>query len=247
MSLKPKVALAQDFLAVLAKLPNAVQGKILKWAIRFQSDPTSSGINYENINAARDANLKSVRIDQDWRGIVFKPSQGDVYVLLYVDHHDDAYRWAENRKIAINPVTGAMQIVLTEHVSVQIPVAAAVEVEPGPFVALSDQELLSIGVPEDFLLAVRQIHDETSLDGMQSSLPVEAYEALFLLLAGDSISQILSGRETRVDQKIDVTDFAGALDRAESQSRFVIIEDDEALSAIMNAPLAQWRVFLHPT
>jgi hypothetical protein len=247
MSLKPKVALAQDFLAVLAKLPNAVQGKILKWAIRFQSDPTSSGINYENINAARDANLKSVRIDQDWRGIVFKPSQGDVYVLLYVDHHDDAYRWAENRKIAINPVTGAMQIVLTEHVSVQIPVAASVEVAPGPFVALSDQELLSIGVPEDFLIAVRQIPDETSLDGMQCSLPVEAYEALFLLLAGDSISQILSGRETRIDVEIDVTDFAGALDRAESQSRFVIIEDDEALSAIMNAPLAQWRVFLHPT
>ena len=130
MSLKPKVALAQDFLAVLAKLPNAVQGKILKWAIRFQSDPTSSGINYENINAARDANLKSVRIDQDWRGIVFKPSQGDVYVLLYVDHHDDAYRWAENRKIAINPVTGAMQIVLTEHVSVQIPVAAPLKWRP---------------------------------------------------------------------------------------------------------------------
>lgn len=247
MSLKPKVALAQDFLAVLAKLPNAVQSKILKWAIKFQNDPTSSGINYENINAARDANLKSVRIDQDWRGIVFKPNQGDVYVLLYVDHHDDAYRWAENRKIAINPVTGAMQIVLTEHVSVQMPVAAAVEVTPGPFVALTDQELLSIGVPEDFLVAVRQIHDEASLDGMQCSLPVEAYEALFLLLAGDSISQILSGRETRVDEVIDVTDFAGALDRAESQSRFVIIEDDEALSAIMNAPLAQWRVFLHPT
>lgn len=247
MSLKPKVALAQDFLTVLAKLPNAVQGKILKWAIKFQNDPTSSGINYEKINAARDANLKSVRIDQDWRGIVFKPNQGDVYVLLYVDHHDDAYRWAENRKIAINPVTGAMQIVLTEHVSVQIPVVAAVEVTPGPFAALGDQELLSIGVPEDLLISVRQIRDEMSLDCMQSSLPVEAYEALFLLLAGDSISQILSGRETRVDDEIDVTDFAGALDRAESQSRFVIIEDDEALSAIMNAPLAQWRVFLHPT
>ena len=67
MSLKPKVALAQDFLSVLAKLPNAIQGKILKWAIKFQSDPTSSGINYENIYAARDANLKSVRIDQDVR------------------------------------------------------------------------------------------------------------------------------------------------------------------------------------
>ncbi|MDR3428226.1 UvrD-helicase domain-containing protein [Silvimonas sp.] len=252
MSLKPKVALAQDFLSVMARLPNTVQGKILKWAIKFQSDPTSSGINYENINAARDSNLKSVRIDQDWRGIVFKPSQGDVYVLLYVDHHDDAYLWAENRKIAINPVTGAMQIVLTEHVSVlQEPVTAtavaAAEKAPSPFTTLSNQELMSVGVPEDLLPAVRQINDETDLDGMHGTLPVEAYEALFLFLAGDSISQILVARETRVDVAIDVTDFAGALDRAESQSRFVIVEDDEALSTIMNAPLAQWRVFLHPT
>ena len=249
MSLKPKVALAQDFLYVMARLPNAVQGKILKWAIRFQSDPTSSGINYENINAARDSNLKSVRIDHEWRGIVFKPSQGDVYVLLYVDHHDDAYRWAENRKIAINPVTGAMQIVLTEHVSVQEPVSdtLAAEKASSPFEELSDQELMSVGVPEDLLLAVRQIDDEASLDAMQGTLPVEAYEALFLFIAGDSISQILAARETRVDAVIDVTDFAGALDRAESQSRFVIVEDDEVLSAIMNAPLAQWRVFLHPT
>lgn len=249
MSLKPKVALAQDFLSVMARLPNAVQGKILKWAIKFQSDPTSSGINYENINAARDSNLKSVRIDQDWRGIVFKPSQGDVYVLLYVDHHDDAYRWAENRKIAINPVTGAMQIVLTEHVSVQAPVVAAASVGkmPGPFAALSDQELMSVGVPEDLLSAVHQINNEDELESIQGALPVEAYEALFLFMAGDSISQILSARETRVDLAIDVTDFAGALNRAESQSRFVIVEDDEALSAIMNAPLALWRVFLHPT
>lgn len=247
MSLKPKVALAQDFLAVLAKLPNAVQGKILKWAIKFQSDPTSSGINYENINAARDANLKSVRIDQDWRGIVFKPSQGDVYVLLYVDHHDDAYRWAENKKIAINPVTGAMQIVFTEHVSVQEAVSSVPKSVPGPFAKLCDQELMSVGVPEDLVARVRQLGDEASLDGMQSVLPVEAYEALFLFLAGDTIDQILTSRETRVDVAIDLTDFLGALDRAESQSRFVIVEDDEALTAIMNAPLAQWRVFLHPT
>ena len=40
MSLKPKVALSQDFLLNLAKLPAAVQGKVLKWAIRFQTDPT---------------------------------------------------------------------------------------------------------------------------------------------------------------------------------------------------------------
>src|SRR5262245_24198151 len=116
MAFKPKVALAQDFLANLATLPNAVQGKVLKWALRFQSDPTSKGINYEPIRAARDKNLKSVRIDQDWRGIVFKPPSGDIYVLMYVDHHDKAYKWAEGRRIAVNPVTGALQVFAVETV-----------------------------------------------------------------------------------------------------------------------------------
>jgi hypothetical protein len=247
--MKPKVALSQDLLANLAKFPSPVQNKVLKWAIRFQSDPTATGINYETIKGSRDACLRSVRIDQDWRGIVFKPAQGDVYVLLYVDHHDDAYRWAENRRIAINPVTGAMQIVLTEEIveTVASPELSDDLPPSGLFSQFSDRDLLSIGTPEAHLPMVRAIVNENQLDVLQAKLPVEAYEGLFLLAAGDTINQILAGRDTRVDQTIDTTDFAGSLDRAESQSRFVIVEDDEALTAILNAPLGQWRVFLHPT
>ena len=249
MNAKPKVALSQDLLSNLAKFSSAVQGKILKWAIKFQSDPTSPGINYENIQAARDPSLKSIRIDQDWRGIVFKPTTGDVYVLLYVDHHDAAYRWAENRKIAINPVTGAMQIVFTQEVFEQasIPKTDISETAAKLFSSLKDKELLSIGVPESNLFRVRDIKSEEELDALQSILPVEAYEGLFLLAAGDSIDQILAARDTRVDQPIDTQDYSGSLTRAESQARFVVVENDEALIAILNAPLAQWRVFLHPT
>ena len=262
MSFKPKVALAQDFLLQLARLPVSVHSKVMKWAIQFQADPTSSGINYENINGAKDSNLKSVRLDKDWRGIVFKPSKGDVYVLLYVDHHDDAYRWAENRKLTINPVTGAMQMVMLEHVveqevergalEQQTPdyVASAQPVEPDAaplFGELSDTELMSLGVPEELLPAVRKINLEEALDALQPRLPAEAYEGLFLVAAGDSVNQVLQARETRVDQTIDTSDFAAALATAESQSRFVVVDDDEAMLAIMNAPLAQWRVFLHPT
>ena len=262
MSFKPKVALAQDFLLQLARLPVSVHSKVMKWAIQFQADPTSSGINYENINGAKDPNLKSVRLDKDWRGIVFKPSKGDVYVLLYVDHHDDAYRWAENRKLTINPVTGAMQMVTLEHVVEREAEAGAPEqpvpdyaappqpVEPVPaplFGEFSDTELMSLGVPEELLSAVRKIGSEEALDALQSRLPAEAYEGLFLVAAGDSVNQVLQARETRVDQAIDISDFAAALATAESQSRFVVVDDDEAMLAIMNAPLAQWRVFLHPT
>lgn len=260
MSLKPKVALSNDFLLQLSKLPAKVHGKVMKWAIQFQADPTSPSINYENIHGARDTNLKSVRLDLDWRGIVFKPSSGDVYVLLYVDHHDDAYRWAENRKLTINPVTGAMQLVTLEQVQeitqekpTSFDVGAAPPEDQQPtmaaslFAGLSDKELMSLGVPAELLELVRQIPDEGMLDKLQSRLPVEAYEGLFLVAAGDSVSQVLNARETRVDRKIDTEDFATALATPESQSRFVVVSDDESLAAILNAPLAQWRVFLHPT
>ncbi|KWK49659.1 hypothetical protein WT81_13825 [Burkholderia stagnalis] len=258
MSLKPKVALSSEFLAQLAKLPSNIHTKVLKWAIGFQTNPTSSGTNYENIKGARDPNLKSVRVDGDWRGIVFKPSSGDVYVLLYVGPHDEAYRWAENRKLTINPVTGAMQLVTFEHVAEQLP--ATGELQPAAaspahaaqataplFVTFDDRELMSLGVPQELLGDVRSISSDAELDAIQARLPVEAYEGLFLVAAGDTISQVLIARESRVDKVIDTEDFATALTTPESQSRFVVVDDDETLAAILNAPLAQWRVFLHPS
>ena len=262
MSFKPKVALSNEFLLQLAKLPAKVHTKVMKWAIQFQADPKSPGINYENINGARDPNLKSVRLDGDWRGIVFKPSAGDVYVLLYVDHHDDAYRWAENRKLTINPVTGAMQMLTFESITEQVPektpsandavVDGAVAqpdsaAAPALFASLEDRELMSLGVPQELLSFVRGIACEDELDAKQALLPLEAYEGLFLVAAGDTVSQVLNARETRVDKVIDTSDFAAALATPESQSRFVVVSDDESMTAILNAPLAQWRVFLHPT
>lgn len=258
MSFKPKVALSNEFLLQLAKLPANVHTKVMKWAIQFQADPKSPGINYENINGARDANLKSVRLDRDWRGIVFKPSAGDVYVLLYVDHHDDAYRWAENKKLSINPVTGAMQMVNFENVTEVQPApngqseAGGASVQPSEpakhlFADLDERELMSLGVPEEQLELVRGVGSDAELDAIQALLPMEAYEGLFLVAAGDTVSQILTARETRIDRIIDTTDYAAALGTPESQSRFVVVSDDETMTAILNAPLAQWRVFLHPT
>jgi superfamily I DNA/RNA helicase len=259
MSLKPKVALSQDFLLNLSKLPSGVQSKVMKWAILFQSNPKSTSINYENIHAAADANMKSVRIDGDWRGIVFKPDQGDVYVLLHVNKHDEAYRWAERRKLIINPVTGAMQMIQVEEAVVlaeplvvtktRAPDAPATPPadQSQPFAqGVADHDLMALGVPPDLLERIKVVRTEAELDALQAALPVEAYEALFLLAAGDTAEQILNARETRVDRQIDTTNFEAALQTPESQSRFVVV-DDEAMVAIMNAPLAQWRVFLHPS
>jgi superfamily I DNA/RNA helicase len=255
-AMQPKVALSQDFLSNLAKLPQSTQSKVLKWALLFQSDPTARSINYETIHAARDKHLRSVRIDKEWRGIVFKPDHGDVYVLMFVDRHDDAYRWAESRRVAVNPITGALQVFAVESLVESPPEPPrpesshqrpAAEAPPPLYERLSDTELISLGTPAEMIPRVRATRTEADLDALQPDLPVEAYEGLFLVAAGDSVTEVLTSRETRVDRVINTEDFAAALTTPESQARFVVIDDQEAMAAMLNAPLAQWRVFLHPT
>jgi hypothetical protein len=41
---------------------------------------------------------------------VLKPAVGNTYVLLWVAHHDDAYARAQNRRVCINKVTGAVEV-----------------------------------------------------------------------------------------------------------------------------------------
>ena len=117
---------------------------------------------------------------------------------------------------------------------------------PAIYVNLTDQELLSIGTPQELLAQVRSIRSDAELDALQTYLPIEAYEGLFLIAAGDSVSEVLVSRETRVDQPVNTEDFATAIETPESQSRFVVVADEETMAAVLNSPLAQWRVFLHP-
>jgi len=110
MNFTPNVAVSRDCFSSLFKMPRARQEKVLEFIRRFSERPDSPGINFEKIRDAKDKKLRSVRIDDAYRGIVLHPESGNTYVLLWVDHHDDAYAWARNRSCAVNPYTGSLQI-----------------------------------------------------------------------------------------------------------------------------------------
>lgn len=249
MSEDVKIIVSNDVIRRMTALPAAVQSKALEFMLKFQTDPRSPGINYERINAARDKNLRSVRIDQAYRGIIFQAPKNNVFIWLHVDKHDDAYDWAAKRKMSINPVNGALTLINVIFVEETVQRAASpAAVQPPPvFEGLSDRDLMALGVPEEMLPAVRTLRSEGDLDALQPELPVEAYEGLFLHMAGDTVDSILSSRETRVDRAIDTDDYAAAADRDESRSRFYVVEGENDLQEILSAPLEQWRVFLHPT
>lgn len=152
-----KIAVSYSFLDAYTAIPNVKKRKVKDFLSRFQNNPTSSGINYEVIHNASDSNMKSVRIDRDYRGIVYKPQSGNVYLLLWVDKHDDAYRWASTRRCEINDNTGTIQLYeLLEGFSYAEPDTPAVY-PSALFEGVSKNHLLRMGLPEKLYGFVKEL------------------------------------------------------------------------------------------
>ena len=169
--------------------------------------------------------------------------------MLWADKHDEAYDWARRHHCRVNPDTGALQIYEPQrssdaHLSAASP--AETVAQSGPFAALRDRQLRRLGVPEVMLPEVRALDGEAALDGMQKRLPLEAYEALFYYLAGDSYEELVRDREA-LEGEVDTDDIAKALERMESRGRFVVVDNEMELEEVLSAPLEKWRVFLHPS
>lgn len=254
IDMKIKVGLSDDFLNSLTKIQKKQQSKVLSFVNKFRTEPTSSGINYEKINNARSNYLYSVRIDLTYRAIIFKPDKGNIYILLWVDHHDEAYAWAERKQIKIHPNTGTLQVyeAVTEEEVVKENLIENTSNSTGhlsPFAELRDRQLLRLGVPEEMLSLVKKISSEKELDNFNKILPAEAYESLFYILAGDTYENALANVSSASEsekEKIDIEDYSSALNKSETRRKIYVVENETELTRILNSPLEKWRVFLHP-
>lgn len=246
MTLAPKIAMSDDFLKSFAAVPRSHQQAVLTFVAKFRQNPMATGINYERINDAADANMRSVRINDNMRGIVLKPDVGNVYCLLWVDQHDAAYQWARRHRVAIHPDVGSIQVYAVEEIAEETAATEAVPVtRAGLFDALKDREIRRLGVPDERLAAVRAITVEDELDALEPILPDEAFEALYLYAAGETYENIIGERVA--PSEVDQSDFSAALERDSTRRHFVVLTDDSDLEALLAAPLERWRVFLHPS
>jgi mRNA-degrading endonuclease RelE of RelBE toxin-antitoxin system len=253
-----RLALAKSFLEAYSRLPRALQKKVREFTERFHEDPTRSGLNFERLAGARDPKVRSLRIDQAYRVIVVQPDRGDVILCVWVDHHDEAYRWVERKVFEVNPLSGVLQVYSVEEGSEALTnVEAKVESEargaarPAKplFAKFDDEELLLAGVPQPLLASVRELQTDVELDALAPHLPADAADMLYLLAAGYDFMQALeeASRPKEKAVAVDTGDFATALDRPETQSVFHLVEGEEELEKMLDAPLEQWRVFLHPS
>ena len=242
------IAISNDFLLAFSNVQKSQQKQVREFIEQFREKPDSPGINYERIESAKGSGLYSVRINQGYRAIVYHPTGSSVYVLTWVDQHDDAYKWAEKKKFLVNPLTGALQVLNSEVAETSSePVATPTKRPAGIFKDIKDKHLLRLGVPEELLPLVREIGTDADLERAEGQLPQEAYEALFMLASGYSLDEAFDEVGKKDEEiEVDPADVAAALKNEDSQRRFYVIDEGKDLAEILNAPLEQWRVFLHP-
>ena len=139
----------------------------------LQINPTSPGLSFHRVERARDPNFWSIRVNQDIRIIIHRTNQS--FVVCYADHHDNAYRWAENRKGMVHPTTGAFQFVKIRECVEEVVVKRAVKEYSAPpiFDSFSSDDLLGFGIPEEWLQDVMNVTDDDDLLALIEHLPAE--------------------------------------------------------------------------
>ena len=230
--------IATTFTASLAKLNSSEQTAVKTTVFDLQTDLTRPGFKMHRIEGTRDRNFRSARVNQDIRIIIHQSS--DSTTLCYVDHHDDAYKWAHGRRMETHPRTGAMQIVELHETVREIEVPVYVEAErraplkPRPTAGMPDDQLLSYGVPAEWLGSVRDADEDDLLD-IASHLPEEAGEALLQIAAG-GIPQ----------PALPIPAGGDPFDHPDAMRRFRVMRDTEELAQALDYPWERWSIFLHP-
>ena len=206
-------------------------------AMDLQLNPTSPGHNFHKLDRARDPRFWSVRVNRDLRIIVYRDASR--LILCYVDHHDNAYRWAQKRKLETNPKTGSAQIVeIREEVEIVKKYEVETETSPGApqpaIIGVTDEELLAYGVPKDWLSDVKNATEELILD-VADHLPTEAQEAVLQLAIGNK-PEIPKAVEPATDP----------FEHPDALRRFRVMNKVEELQQALDFPWEKWTLFLHP-
>ena len=228
--------IADSFTASLARLAAQEQKAAKTTAFDLQVDPSHPGLKFHRVERARDPDFWTVRVNQDIRIVVHR--RGRDMLLAYVDHHDDAYAWAERRRLDVHPRTGAAQIVEIRERVEDVVVPREVEAAPGPpaqpvFAGLDADRLLGLGVPEDWLDDVMAATEDSFLE-LAEHLPSEAAEALLNHAAGEPLPAPTA-------QPV-----ADPYAHPDALRRFRVLENREALELALDYPWERWTVFLHP-
>jgi len=233
------VGVVKSFWTAMGKLPQADLRAAAAFAEKFQENPANPGISLEQVKRAKDKNIRSARISGGARAIVYHGT-GE-WLLLYVGAHDDAYAWAENKRIKAHETTGALQIydlpeVAAPAESVAGPWQTAAQRKDCLFDKCVESYLLGVGVPEEWLTKVRSLETQDDLLALIDHLPEPVAERLVRMANGEHVPELPPAQPN-----VPPTE-------SEDFRRVCLLQDQtDELRHLLQSPTSLWIAYLHPS
>ncbi len=236
-----KLFVAENFLSAFAKLPKGIQKKVQEFIQKIKFNSLSHAIHLEPISTFKDPHLRTARVDLKYRAIIYTTDIGDSCCLLWVDNHDEAMQWAQNKLFNWNSEIQAFQIY--EHK--EINEVKNDRVSDCSFCGrITEEQLLKIGVPKLLIPSVKLIDNFEDLEEFEKYLPAEAFEHLFFILDGIPIEDVIKEIE---EGKVKSQDFNLQINSYNNKRSLFEVKNDKDIEELLSGDLKKWRIFLHPT
>lgn len=215
----------------------------------FRRDPWSGHLDLRQ--HTEDDRLWSAAVDEDRRALLLRIG-GDDWLLVAVEPRQQVLGNTDRFAYGINRITGAIEYVdLQAARAAHEPRAAGEPAGPaaaGPlFAAVSDRDLLNLGVAEPLVPAVRALTTDEELRRLAGNAPRHTAEVLLRLRDGVSPAQVAA--EVTGPVAVPPEDVHGEnWQEAAERTQAVVITDDEHLQSIIEeGDFGRWKNFLHPT
>ncbi|GIJ52209.1 DNA helicase [Virgisporangium aliadipatigenens] len=242
------MAIDVDFLRRYAGLQRPVQRAVDAAIGRF-AEHTHAGLHLEKLTGARDPQVRTIRINDFWRGVVVALG-GARYLLKEVLPHDDANAFAVSRVFSVNQALGVLEV--RDQTGIEEFAQNLPAVPPGDalFSGVSTADLHRLGISPQLVPLLRRLNDVVQLDSLCHLLPKAQSIALTGLASGmrtdevlHEVSELILSGEDPGD--VDIHDLEAAARR--TPDRITFVSGPVELAAILAHPFDLWRVFLHPT
>lgn len=248
------LALSKNFLDEFSKLDHRIRAAVHKHADMFrqltaQELRTLNGLHLEPHTNAADPRARTIRVDDNHRGIVMDAGNDDLFILISVGTHDETDRWMAKNTFKVNAATGALEILNVEAVEAKLAEVKPQSKSTGVFEHRKDKEFTQLGIDGDLVPALRAFTNEDQLTGLLGVLPGTQADALIALTGSASVETIYADIVGRAVSAVavDVEDVVAAVAAPVSRASIRVVENQQELADILNQPLAQWKRFLHPS
>lgn len=239
-----KIIVTDSYFESVFKLAHSDRKKVFASIKDLSNNPRSSSLSVHAIDRVKcDETFRSARVNDDLR-IIFS-AQGEQWVLLYVDRHDDAYKWCEGKHLKKTSFGAEYLYDEAEYQKAGDRVAEQIFYKEKPLLEkrnIRQKDLVRLGIAEIHAKILLTVTDEDALLEYIMVFPSELQEALLDLVSGTKRFQDIYDALNKKDEG------DGFTAHRDTRRRFYDVESLDELEKLMeNDEFEKWKLFLHPS